>query len=130
MLLLLKKEPMELFNKQNNIKINIVGVRLEEGGIRKYSIKGCVNKNGKVIKFYPLLNFTNQDVTDLINHFGIELNDAYTIWGLKRTGCFGCPFSKDWKKELELLQKIEPNKYKAAINLFDKSYKLKQKGEN
>lgn len=123
----LKKKPVKEFNKENKIKLSIIGVRLSEGGVRKIAYKSCMDlKNENNMRYYPLLNFTDEDINEIIKDKNIKLSDCYEIYGLKRTGCVGCPFGKEYKQELEILKKYEPNKYIACINMFKDSYDLKQ----
>ena len=41
---------------------------------------------------------------------------------MKRTGCAGCPFGRNFDDELEVMKKYEPNLYKAVNNVFGDSY--------
>lgn len=123
----LKKKPVKKYNKENDIKLSVIGVRIAEGGARATAYKSCFLKSNEGYKYFPLLWFTDEDVAELISDFNIDLSECYTKYGLSRTGCVGCPFSKDYKKELEILKKYEPNKYIACINLFKNSYNLKSK---
>ena len=52
---------------------------------------------------------------------------CYTEYGLKRTGCCGCPFGRDFEFELEVLEQYEPNLYKAVCNVFKDSYEYTRK---
>ena len=57
----------------------------------------------------------------------------YTEYGLKRTGCCGCPYGKDNSFELKVLEEHEPKLYKAVSNIFKDSYeytKLYQEFKN
>lgn len=54
----------------------------------------------------------------------ITYSDCYEVWGMKRTGCVGCPFGRNVGEELELMRRYEPRLYKACINVFGTSYKL------
>ena len=58
---------------------------------------------------------------------GLRYSDAYEVYGLKRTGCCGCPISYRAVDDLELIGKYEPNVAKAAWNIFGKSYLYRQK---
>ncbi|MBQ1751374.1 MAG: hypothetical protein IIZ90_05070, partial [Bacteroidales bacterium] len=40
---------------------------------------------------------------------------CYTEYGMRRTGCVGCPYSPKISEELEIIQKYEPKLYKAAV---------------
>ena len=39
----------------------------------------------------------------------------------------GCPFSKHINEELEIIREHEPNLYKAAVDIFGKSYEYTAK---
>lgn len=39
----------------------------------------------------------------------------------------GCPYGKDFEKELEIVQKYEPKLYKACMNIFGESYEYTRK---
>ena len=47
-------------------------------------------------------------------------------YGLKRTGCCGCPFSKTLNFENNVLKEYEPKLYKAVMNVFKDSYEYTQ----
>ena len=52
---------------------------------------------------------------------------CYTEYGMRRTGCVGCPYSPKITEELEIIQKYEPKLYKAAMAVFGKSYEYTRK---
>ena len=52
---------------------------------------------------------------------------CYTEYGLKRTGCCGCPYGRDFEDELKIIQEYEPKLYKAVKNIFKDSYKYTRK---
>ena len=54
----------------------------------------------------------------------ISYSDCYEVWGMKRTGCVGCPFGKNVAEELALMKQYKPNLYAACMNVFGISYKL------
>ena len=41
---------------------------------------------------------------------------------MKRTGCVGCPYSRELQHELDLIKKYEPKLHKAVCNVFKDSY--------
>jgi 3'-phosphoadenosine 5'-phosphosulfate sulfotransferase (PAPS reductase)/FAD synthetase len=55
---------------------------------------------------------------------GIKYSDCYEVWGFKRTGCVGCPFSSKAPLELAVIKQYEPKMYKACVNVFGESYRL------
>ena len=122
----LKKKPLKLYNKQNNIKMNLIGIRKAEGGIRSAQYKSCI-VYGDVHKYFPLFHFTDEDIDTIIEIKNIKISDAYTKYGMKRTGCVACPFSKNWKEELEILKKYEPKKYEYAIKTYSRIYEIYEK---
>lgn len=69
-------------------------------------------------------NVTKQAIKDA---YDIEHSKCYTEYGLKRTGCAGCPFGRDFEYELEVIQKYEPKLYKAVNNIFGDSYEYTRK---
>ena len=88
------------------------------------SYANCFTKSdsGDADKYRPLFWFTNADKAEYDEHYGIEHSDCYRVWGMKRTGCAGCPFGKDFETELTLAEKYEPKFHKAMLNVFGPSY--------
>lgn len=116
-----KKSIAKKFIKDNNIILNITGVRKFEGGARN-RLNSCYDQdtNG-VYQSKPLLWFTKKDKEEYNKEYNIINSNCYNMYGLKRTGCVGCPFG-DYKKELEIVKKYEPKLYNACNNIFKKSY--------
>jgi 3'-phosphoadenosine 5'-phosphosulfate sulfotransferase (PAPS reductase)/FAD synthetase len=118
-----KKDVSVKYNKNNNIKLDVVGVRKSEGGVRATRYKSCFDKNNDGYdKYRPLFFFTDKDKLDYKNCFNVVYSDCYEIWGMKRTGCVGCPYGKELNQELEYIQQYEPKLYKAVCNVFKDSY--------
>ena len=59
-------------------------------------------------------------------HFGITRSDCYEVWGMKRTGCAGCPFGKEFAEEVILAETFEPKMAVAMNRLFGPSYEYTQ----
>ena len=72
----------------------------------------------------PLYYWDNETKDYYIKSEGIVRSDCYEVWGMKRTGCVGCPFGKDIVQELKLMKQYEPNMYKACMNVFGDSYRM------
>ena len=108
--------------------LEITGIRKAEGGVRSRAYKSCFDNNvGNADKFRPLFWFTDKE-KELYNHcFNVENSRCYTEYGLKRTGCCGCPFGKNLDYELEVCSKYEPLVYKAVCNVFKNSYEYTRK---
>lgn len=122
----LKKDPMILYNKENNIEVSITGMRKAEGGARSISMKSCftTDKKGHT-KLHPIYDWSNETVEDFIRVYDVRLSDAYTIYGMTRTGCVGCPYGLKVMEELAILQEHEPRSYTKAMLFFKDSYVLK-----
>jgi 3'-phosphoadenosine 5'-phosphosulfate sulfotransferase (PAPS reductase)/FAD synthetase len=119
----LKKKPFHDYNKLNQIKGYFIGERMAEGGVRELSEKNrlknggnvCTRTKGDLIIKLPIIDWSDDDIQQFITRYNIPLSKAYTLYGLTRTGCIGCPFSQSLEYSLEVLFKYEPNKYKASM---------------
>lgn len=110
--------------EEGDADLNIVGVRKSEGGARATAYKSCFSPQNEkhIAEFRPIFWFKNE-TKDVFNDFyGIGNSDCYEKWGLKRTGCSGCPFARNLEEELNAVKEYEPKLYKALINLFGESY--------
>lgn len=114
----LKKDPSIDYIKESGDAGYFTGVRKGEGGVRKTAYTSCRSfkkvGNRTILQSMPLFDWDKQDIDDYIEKFNLPISRAYTEYGLDRTGCFCCPFSKYMQQNLEVLQKHEKNKYKAA----------------
>lgn len=114
-----KKKTSNDYNKQNDIELEVIGVRKYEGGARSV-LNNCWNKNKGV--YYPLLWFTDSDKHEIETALNIKHSRCYTEYGLRRTGCAGCPFGQHYNDELEIIKTYEPKLYNACMSIFGKSY--------
>ena len=118
-----KKNVAAKYIKENNVDLNIMGVRKFEGGQRSTAYKSCFDTNdNKYDNYRPLFWYKNEDKICYEEHYGVEHSRCYTEYGLKRTGCAGCPFGRDFEFELEVIKKYEPKLYKAVNHIFEDSY--------
>lgn len=114
--------------KENNYELNISGVRKAEGGSRASVYKSCFNSMDSGCDNYrPLFWYKNSDKEDYKAAYSIENSKCYSQYGLKRTGCAGCPFGRDFEFELKVIEKYEPKLYKAVNNIFGNSYEYTRK---
>lgn len=119
----LKKKPFADYQKENNMKGYITGVRSGEGGARELATikrlqtggRICTAIKGKYIIKMPIIDWTNEDVENFIQKYNVPLSKAYTEYGLIRTGCMGCPFAREIAHNLKVLWDYEPNRYKASM---------------
>lgn len=116
-----KKMTSHHFEKENKIDLNLVGVRKAEGGIRATKYKSCFS-NGEYAKYFPLFWWSNDEVNQYAKEKGLKFSDCYEVYGLKRTGCAGCPFGKNLHQEREVVKVYETNLSKAIENIFKDTY--------
>lgn len=103
--------------------LNVTGIRKSEGGVRSTVYKSCYDNNSCSYDNYrPIFWFTDNDKIDYNKQFLIDNSLCYSLYGLKRTGCCGCPFGRNFEFELQVLEKFEPKLYKAVTNIFKDSY--------
>ena len=123
-----KKKVARKFAKENDGDLDILGIRKAEGGIRSANYKTCFTDcfsdwTGKTrSSFRPIFWYTNADKKDYEQQYGIQNSRCYTEYGMRRTGCVGCPFNKHIVDELAVIQQYEPKLYNAAVNIFGQSY--------
>lgn len=56
-----------------------------------------------------------------------EHSRCYREYGLKRTGCAGCPYGRNFEDELAAMQQYEPQLFKAVNFVFKDSYEYTRK---
>ena len=125
-----KKLVAHNYKIKNEVDLSIVGIRKAEGGARSTAYKNCFTNNtekGYADEFRPIFYYTNESKIDYEKVFNITHSCCYTEYGLKRTGCAGCPFGRDFEQELKIIQQYEPKLYKAVNNIFGNSYEYTRK---
>lgn len=123
-----KKDVIHKLISENNYDLNIVGVRKAEGGARANAYKSCFDDNGDEYDNYrPLFWYKDKDKEEYELHYNIKHSRCYTKYELKRTGCCGCPFGRDFEYELSVIDKYEPKFYKAVNNIFKDAYEYTRK---
>lgn len=109
----------------------ITGERRAEGGMRSVPRKDnttmCFSEeaDGKY-RLRPLFYVSDADKQWYKDYHNIRYSDAYEIYGLKRTGCGGCPISAAAIEDLEKIRPFEPNLVRAAWHIFGASYLYRQ----
>ena len=118
---------------QKGYEMVITGERRDEGGMR--SVPRSVDANGTMcfheesdgtFRFKPLYYVSDKDKAYWKNFAGIRYSDAYEVYGMKRTGCCGCPISYRAVDDLKLIEPYEPNLVRAAWNVFGDSYRYRK----
>lgn len=123
-----KKDVIHKVLNENCYDLNIFGIRKAEGGNRSTAYKNCFDENYDSCDNYrPLFFYKNETKIVYENHFNICHSKCYTEYGLKRTGCAGRPFGRDFEFELEVIQKYEPRLYAAVNYIFGNSYEYTRK---
>ena len=114
----LKKKTAHDYEKKTGRKA-ILGVRGEEGAMRKTQYKSCFTKDQK---FTPLHDLSNELLDKIYKKYNIEIPGVYKY--VERTGCMGCPYGSyrgDTEKELALLNEAQR---KFVMNYFKESYEV------
>lgn len=117
-----KKKVSEQFIKDYGVKCMIIGVRKAEGGIRSASYKTCFTSKDDCDQYRPLFWYSDTDELQYDELFEIEHSDCYSKWGMKRTGCVGCPYNRNLLDELSVIEKNEPRMMRAVSTVFKDSY--------
>lgn len=120
-----KEIPLKKDQKENGADLIITGERRAEGGRRATAHQDCFEeqKTG-ADKYMPLYFWDDETKWGYIDQEKIAVSKCYTLYGMKRTGCCGCPFGSETHAELEALKTYEPKKYKAVMNIFGESYRI------
>lgn len=125
-----KKAPGKKYLSENDFDMNCIGVRKAEGGVRSTRYKNCFTQScGGADQYRPLFWLSDADKAEYEAHYEIIHSDCYKVWGMDRTGCAGCPFSKYWENEIHLVEKYEPKFYKAIQKIFGESYEYRKQFE-
>lgn len=118
-----KKKPLTDYQKKVHCDLLITGERKAEGGARTGRHTSCFETKSNGLDHYMPLWFWNDDT----KHYYVESenilhSDCYTVYGMKRTGCVGCPFGRNVAHELRVISKYEPKLYKLVWSVFGKAY--------
>lgn len=119
----MKKKPFRKYEKENDIKGKLIGMRDGEGGARMlnshkrehYWGKRCTYTSHNVIYKLPIVDWTDEDVEMFIKRYNVPLSKAYTLFNFTRTGCMACPYARDVDNNLQYLFEHEKNRYKASM---------------
>jgi hypothetical protein len=78
-------------------------------------------------QYRPVFWMTDDDKKYYEKKFGVVHSDCYGKYGFKRTGCVGCPYSRNAAEELKTIEMFEPKLYKACMKIFGVSYEYTKK---
>ena len=120
-----KKEPIKRYIKEHALDLNVTGERKAEGGQRASNHKSCFEEHKDGIhKYMPLWWWSNDVKAAFKAAEGIRYSDCYEVYGMKRTGCCGCPFGIDIADDLQIMYEYEPKLFAACMNVFGLAYEL------
>jgi len=124
-----KKQVATDFHKAFCPDLSVTGMRRAEGGRRAGSIATCFTpgKDFKPDNYRPLWFWTDADKAVYKEWRGLSYSDCYEVWGLKRTGCVGCPCNSKAERELDIVERYEPRLVKAARRVFGASYDYRRR---
>lgn len=126
----LKKKPFRKYTKYGDYKGQIIGIRMNEGGVRESVVQKRLLNGGKLCTYYqhgmimkaPVIDWTDEDMEKFIEKYGVPLSDAYTKYGFRRTGCMCCPYSQNLINDLKYLYYHEHNRYIASMHWLKDVY--------
>lgn len=118
-----KKMVANRFKTTGRFDLNIYGVRKAEGGVRRSAYKSCFSsKDTGCDEYRPIFWYLSDTKKIYEEHYDIVHSKCYNDYGLKRTGCAGCPYGKNFEEELCVMNQYEPNLYEAVNTIFAESY--------
>lgn len=118
-----KENPSIQWAKQNCKTINITGVRAEEGSTRADINCVVFDKNNNLEKFHPLLVINDDFEKEFVIRNNIKLCKLYSEpFNFRRTGCKGCPFTRNLQEQLNQIYIKLPNEYKQCLYLWKPIY--------
>lgn len=120
---LAKKMTAQQVNTEETL--NVVGIRKAEGGSRA-GHNSCTTFGHSNI-YRPIFWYSQADKEQYESYANIQHSLCYSEYGLKRTGCAGCPFGLEFEFELQVLEQYEPKLHKAVCNIFKESYEYTRK---
>lgn len=124
-----KKDVSYKIEREIKADLVVTGIRKAEGGVRAGAYKSChsFDEHKGIDTFRPIFWYTQADKDYYCQRFDIQHSKCYTEYGLKRTGCVGCPFNRKCIEELAIIEANEPKLYKACANIFADSYEYTRK---
>lgn len=125
-----KKLVAKRYKELNDVDLSITGIRKAEGGARSTAYKNCFSNNEKnniADEYRVIFWYKDESKRNYENQYNITHSRCYREYGLKRTGCAGCPFGNDFENELKIIERYEPKLYKAVNKIFGDSYEYTRK---
>lgn len=119
-----KKAVAKQYQKEIGADLTITGVRKAEGGARAEAYKSCLSQydGESTDHFRPIFWFKDKDKQEYNVACNVHNSACYTDYGLKRTGCAGCPFGQRFEDELKAIEEHEPKLFNVINHVFGDSY--------
>lgn len=118
-----KKKASAVYEKSHPFDLKCLGIRKSEGGVRAMTYQTCFTEEQDGIdQFRPVFWLRDADKEEYCDHYGVTHSACYTEYGLRRTGCVGCPYALNLRQDLEALERYEPALYRLATTVFKDSY--------
>ena len=125
-----KKLPSVQYARNNNVSLLMLGIRRAEGGKRATAYPSCYIPTSRIhpyALYLPIFWWTGEDKAKFDRILNIKHSDCYDVYGMKRTGCPGCPFGRQFEDEILAISAHEPRLEKAVENIFGDSYEFTRK---
>lgn len=115
-----KIKPKEKYERGVKCDVSVCGVRKSEGGARStaYKDEGGMRR--------PLFFWKDEDKKRYCEDRGIVHSDCYTVYGMRRTGCGGCPLNRELWRDLEVLKVYEGELYERCMRVFGEVYEYRR----
>jgi len=120
-----KKLPSLQYARKNHVDLMMLGIRRAEGGKRATTYKSCYTDKDVIHPYslyLPIFWWKAEDKETFDRILGIQHSECYSEYGMRRTGCPGCPLGQNFEDEVNSISKFEPKLTKAVENLFGESY--------
>ena len=111
-----KYGPIARYAREKGIKAFVTGLRRNESPRRTLYTERDQNPMIPVWQINPILDWTTEDVWDYIHTYNLPYNPLYDK-GLKRVGCWCCPYKSD--PEWEEMRAIFPEKVESFEKVLE-----------
>jgi phosphoadenosine phosphosulfate reductase len=112
-----KYGPIARYARERGVRAFITGLRRNESPRRTLYTERDQNPMIPVLQINPILDWTSKDIWEYIHAYHIPYNPLYDK-GLKRIGCWCCPYKPD--SEWEELRAIFPEKVESFEKVLEK----------
>jgi len=105
-----KKLPSKIHARKNKIELLMMGIRRAEGGKRATTYQSCFLPKTMYSYdlYFPIFWWTDKDKQLFDEVLGIKHSECYGTYGMKRTGCPGCPFGQRYEDEINSIAEFDP----------------------